>query len=150
MFDKLATQLLTAQNECTLSWVTQDGSPAATVVSFFYEQNSIWMTAITDSPRVRAIRRDPRVAVVVSGTGSKVGHTRCVSMRGNCEVLDDKKIKDWFFPKFSKAVLHKSRIGAKMMAGSMNNADNIVIKFTPEKVKSYDAQKMMNMANFMP
>lgn len=150
MFDKLTKQLLAAQNECTLSWVTQDGSPAATVVSFFYEQDAIWMTAITNSPRIRAINRDPRVAVVVSGTGTKVGHTRCVSMRGVCEVLDDSETKDWFFPKFAKAVLHKSRMGAKMMASSMNNANNTVIKFTPEKVKSYDAQKMMNMANFMP
>lgn len=150
MFDQLARDLLRLQNECTLSWLTQDGSPAATVVSFFYAQEKIWMTADRHSPRVSAILRDPRVAVVVSGSGSKLGHTRCVSMRGRCTVHSDAALRDWFFPLFSRAVLNKSRIGASLMAKSMNNEANVVLCFTPEKVRSYDAQKAMKLANFMP
>jgi len=49
MLDKLALELLDAQNECTLSWVTRDGSPAATVVSFVYSDGCIWMTALADT-----------------------------------------------------------------------------------------------------
>lgn len=150
MLDALAKELLTVQNECTLSWLTQDGSPAATVVSFFFDKGCIWMTADIHAPRVRAILRDPRVAVVVSGSGSKLGHTRCVSLRGTCEVLTDQSVRDWFFPLFSRAVLNKSRIGAAMMAKSMNNNANVVLCFTPEKARSYDAQKAMKLANFMP
>lgn len=149
MFDALSRKILDAQNECTLSWITKEGSPAATVVSFIVEDDCLWMTAINGSARDIAISRDGRVAVVVSGAGSKVGDTRCVSMRGRCEILRDAKTRDWFFPKFSKRVLHKSRIGAKMMSSSMNNASNVVLKFTPEKVIPYDAQKMMKLANFM-
>lgn len=150
MLDKLARDILDAQNECTLCWVTRDGSPAATVVSFIYADDCIWMTALAGAARVRAIRRDPRVAVVVSGSGSKMGDTRCVSIRGRCEILADKATRDWFFPRFGKRVLHKSRIGARMMASTMNNDSNIVLRFTPEKAKSYDAQKAMRMANIMP
>jgi general stress protein 26 len=150
MFDDFCLKLFKAQNECTLSWVSRDGAPAATVVSFIYKDDAIWMTALTHSSRVKAIARDGRVAVVVSGSGSKIGHTRCVSMRGHAEIIHDSDVKDWFFPAFSKAVLRKSWSGAKMMAGSMNNASNAVIKFTPEKIIPYDAQKMMKLANFMP
>jgi hypothetical protein len=71
-------------------------------------------------------------------------------MRGYCEVINDAATKDWFFPAFAKAVLHKSRVGAKLMAASMNNESNVVIRFYPEKIHSYDAQKMMRLANFMP
>ncbi|MCK5881079.1 MAG: pyridoxamine 5'-phosphate oxidase family protein [Sinobacterium sp.] len=149
MFDDFSLKLFKAQNECTLSWITQDGGPAATVVSFIYHDNCIWMTAMTHQARVRAIKRNAKVAVVVSGKGSKLGDTRCVSMRGSCEILSDEASRDWFFPLFSKKVLN-NRLGAKMMSKTMNNADNIVLKFHPEKIIPYDAQKMMKMAKFMP
>lgn len=150
MLDKLALDLLAAQNECTLSWITQDGSPAATVVSFLFADGALWMTAERHAARIRAMQRDPRVAVVVSGSGSKMGHTRCVSLRGRCEIFNDQATRDWFFPLFSRRVLNKSRIGASMMAKSMNNDNNLVIRFIPQKAISYDAQKAMKLANFMP
>lgn len=150
MLDEFSKKLLDAQSECTLSWVTRDGSPASTVVSFLYADDCLWMTALAGSARIKAISRDARVAVVVSGAGSKMGDTRCVSMRGRCEILADETTRNWFFPLFSRRVLHKSKIGAKMMSASMNNPSNLVLKFTPEKVIAYDAQKMMKLANFMP
>ncbi len=149
MFDNFALTLFKAQNECTLSWVTQDGGPAATVVSYIYADGCIWMTAMTHQARVKAITKNAKVAVVVSGKGCKVGDTRCVSMRGQCEVLTSRDIRDWFFPLFSKKVLN-NRLGAKLMAKSMNNENNLVLKFTPEKVIPYDAQNMMKMAKIMP
>lgn len=150
VFDPMSLKILDAQNECTLCWVTRDGSPAATVVSFLFADGCIWMTAEAGCARDIAISRDSRVAIVVSGKGSKAGDTRCVSMRGRCEILRDADSRDWFFPRFAKRVLHKSRIGARMMASSMNNHSNLVLKFTPDKVIPFDAQTMMKMANFMP
>ncbi|HEY9034807.1 MAG TPA: pyridoxamine 5'-phosphate oxidase family protein [Pseudomonadales bacterium] len=150
MLDKLALSLLDAQPECTLCWVTGDGMPAATVVSYLYADGCLWMTAESHAPRLRAIARQPQLAVVVSGTGSKLGHTRCVSLRGHCEMLTDKATRDWFFPRFARRVLPKSRIGARMMAASMNNENNVVLRFTPQWVKTWDAHKAMVMANAMP
>lgn len=147
MFDKLSRHILDTQNECTLCWITRDGSPAATVVSFMVNDKGLWMTALEGCPRVRAIGRDNRVSVVVSGKGSEAGDTRCVSMRGHCIIHRDKKIRDWFFPLFSKRVLDKSKVGASMMAKSMSNIDNTVLQFIPEKIIPYDAQEMMKMAN---
>ena len=42
MFDELSLKIFAAQNECVLSWITQDGSPASTVVSFIYAEEAIW------------------------------------------------------------------------------------------------------------
>ena len=150
MLDQLSEKILTAQNECSLSWITQDGSPAATIVSFLYKDDCLWMTALEGAARVSAIQRDARVAITVTGKGSDLGDTRCVSMRGRCDIFRDKKTRDWFFPQFSKRVLDKSRMGASMMAKSMNNEDNVVLKFSVEKVIPYDAQRMMKLANCMP
>lgn len=92
---------------------------------------------------------DDRVAIVVSGSGSDLGETRCVSMRGSCEILRDSETRAWFFPLFAARVLNISPKGAKMMAASMDNTVNMVMKFTPQKVFSYDAQNMMRAANSM-
>ncbi len=146
-FDKLSLDLFEAQNECTLSWITCDSSPAATIVSYLLHDDTLWMTALASSARVRAIDRDKRVSVVVSGMGTTVGEARCLAMRGDCFVHDDQANRDWFFPALGKRVLPNSETGAAMMAASMNNSANLILQFVPKKLFPYDAQKMMRMAD---
>lgn len=140
-------ELLIRQNECTLGWVKRDGAPASTIVSFIYHDEKIWMTALAGSARVRAIRRDPRVSVAVSGKGTPLGHSRCVSLQGRCAIRDDQATRDLFFPLFARAVLPDSEKGAAMMARMMNSHENLVLVFTPEKVIPYDAHDQLEMAN---
>ncbi len=145
--DELVRRLLTEQNECTLSWLTREGLPASTVVSFVLLDGLIAMTALEQSARVRAVRRNPSVAVVVSGSGSPVGHSRCVSIQGECEIRRDAATRDRFFPPFSAAVLPNSKKGAEMMAKSMNSPENVVLLLAPRKTIPYDAQASLDRAN---
>ncbi len=146
MFDKLSERLFEAQNECCFSWITQDGSPASTIVNYLWEADSLWMTAQAGCVRVKALSRDNRASLVVSGTGCAVGEARCVAMRGICVIHRDSTTRDWFFPLFAKRVLPSSQTGVEMMDASMNNAANLVLEFMPKKVTPYDAQQMMRMA----
>lgn len=148
--DNISQRLLNEQNECVLSWITQDGSPASTVVSFVYYDNAVWMTATAGSARIKALSRDPRASLVINGSGSEIGHTRCLSLRGRCQLHLDKSVRDVFFPRFSKKVLAGSKIGAGLMSKGMNNNSNYVVEFIPHKAIPYDAQKMMKLADFMP
>ncbi|MFK7898408.1 MAG: pyridoxamine 5'-phosphate oxidase family protein [Myxococcota bacterium] len=145
--DELVQRLLTEQSECTLSWLTREGLPASTIVSFTLLEGRIAMTALEHAARVKAIRRNPHVAIVVSGSGSPVGHSRCVSIQGECEILNDQATRDRFFPLFSAAVLPGSRKGAEMMAKSMNTPENCVLLVTPRKWIPYDAQAGLERAN---
>ena len=145
--DELVRRLLSEQNECSLSWLTSDGRPAATVVSFVWLDGSIGMTALEDSPRVKAIRRNPNVAVVISGQGSPVGHGRCVSIQGECELRSDQPTRDRFFPAFSRAVLPGSERGAERMSRAMNTPENLVLLVRPRKLIPYDAQARLVGAN---
>lgn len=147
--DELVRRLLTEQNECTLSWLTREGRPASTIVSFVLLDEMIAMTALEHAARVKAIRRNPNVAVVVSGSGSPVGHSRCVSIQGECEVRNDQATRDRFFPLFSAAVLPNSRKGAAMMATGMNTPENLVLLVQPRKLIPYDAQAGLDRANRM-
>lgn len=147
--DDLVQRLLNEQSECTLSWLTRAGGPASTVVSFVLLDGLIAMTALEHSPRVSAIRRNPNVAIVVSGHGSPVGHSRCVSVQGQCEIRNDPETRDRFFPLFSNAVLPGSRKGAEMMAKGMNTPENLVLLVKPRKLIPYDAQASLDQANRM-
>ncbi len=143
----LTELLLHRQNECTLSWIKQNNTPASAIVSFVYLENKLWMTALEGSRRVKAIRRNPNVSVVISGKGCEVGHSRCVSIQGRCEVFSDKQARDQFFPGFAKAVLPNSEKGAAMMSQVMNSPENLVLVVTPEKTIPYDAHESMERAN---
>ena len=145
--DELTRRLLSEQNECTLSWILRDGRPASTVVSFVLLDGAIALTALAHSPRVQAIRRNPHVALVVSGKGSPVGHGRCVSIQGECEVRSDRETRDRFFPAFSRAVLPDSERGAERMARAMNTPENQVLLVTPRKLIPYDSQASLDAAN---
>ena len=145
--DDLVRRLLTEQNECTLSWLMRDGRPASTVVSFVWLDEKIALTALADSRRVGAIRRNPNVALVVSGKGSPVGHSRCVSIQGECSICEDQETRDRFFPAFSRAVLPASKRGAEMMSRAMNTPENLVLLVTPRKLIPYDAQASLDRAN---
>jgi len=147
--NELVERLLTEQNECTLSWLTHEGLPASTVVSFVVLDGLIAMTALAGSARVKAIRRNPNVALVISGSGSPVGHSRCVSIQGECEIRDDSETRNRFFPAFGMAVLPNSHKGAEMMAKGMNSPENLVLLLKPRKMIPYDAQASLDRANRM-
>ncbi len=138
--DEMVRRLLTEQNECVLGWVKRDGAPAATVMSFVLLGDRIALTALEGSARVQAIRRHPQVVLAVTGKGSPVGHGRCVSIQGECEVRGDRAARDRFFPAFSHAVLPGSERGAA------RTAENLVLLVTPRKVIPYDAQAALEAA----
>lgn len=137
------------QNECTLCWITRDGSPAGSTVSFVLFDDKLWLTALAASARVKALKRNPNSVIVISGKGCEVGHSRCVSLRGTCGVASDAAERDRFFPAFARAVLPNSEKGASMMAKGMNTPENLVLVFTPSKIIPYDSQEMLDRANSM-
>ena len=64
------TLMLSQQKELTFCWTTKDGSPMASILSYFYADGKFWMTSAAHRKRVPAIRRDPRVALQVAGASS--------------------------------------------------------------------------------
>lgn len=140
-------RLLIEQNECSLCWLTQDGTPATTIVSFVYFDECLWMTALAGSGRVKAITRNPATAITISGKGSPVGHSRCLSMKGDCWMEHDTAMRERFFSAFANVVLAHSSKGAALMAQSMNSPENWVLKFKPTKWMPYDSQAMFDQAD---
>ena len=62
--------LLLGHDECTFIWSNKEGWPVGVIMSYVWRDGRFWLTASAQRARISAVRRDPRVCVVVTSTGS--------------------------------------------------------------------------------
>ena len=100
--DDSKERLLQTARECVFNWSTQDGWPVGVVMSFLWKDGKFWITASAHRHRISAVRRDPRVSVVVSGVATPHGKPAgTVTVKGRCIVHEDRATKDWFYREFA-------------------------------------------------
>jgi general stress protein 26 len=85
-------KLLNGQSECTFIWSTRDGWPVGATMGYLWHDGKIWMTCGGGRPRVRAVRRNDRVSVVVSEPRPNNASV-AVTIKGRCRVHDDTPTK---------------------------------------------------------
>ena len=74
--------LLEAHNECTFIWSNTEGWPVGVIMSYVWADGRFWLTASAQRARIRAVRRDPRVCVVVTSTGSPLPRNKAITWKG--------------------------------------------------------------------
>ena len=87
-------QLLLGHNECTFIWSNKEGWPVGVIMSYVWRHGAFWLTASGQRSCVAAVRRDPRVCVVVTSTGSPLPRNKAVTWKGTCTIHDDRDVKD--------------------------------------------------------
>jgi PPOX class probable F420-dependent enzyme len=84
--DSEVQQALEKPTTAVLATINPDGSPLATPMWFVHDENGISMVSIEGLQKIRNLRRDPRVSVVMETGGT--GGLQCVIVQGNVEFLD--------------------------------------------------------------
>jgi nitroimidazol reductase NimA-like FMN-containing flavoprotein (pyridoxamine 5'-phosphate oxidase superfamily) len=136
-------QLLERQNECTFAWATGSGAPMAVSMSYLVRNGHFWLTASSQRKRIPAIRRDGRVAIVVTSTGTALGPNKTLTYQGRAVVHDDRETKAWFYPALAERLM--GRGGPERVAEFMRVLDSprrVVIEVTPGLRVGYDGAKM--------
>ncbi len=141
--DDVLQQLLHEQNELTFIWGTQDGWPVGVHMSYVFRDGSFWVTSTTQRPRMRAIARDPRVSVAVSGAGTSLGPARTATAKGRVRIHDDAATKAWFYPEVARRIIPGAPPVARAFADLLDSERRVVIEVVPEKWITYDASKLM-------
>ena len=141
--DETREKLLREQNELTFMWGTKDGWPVGVHMSYVWRNGSFWVTSTTQRPRMRAIERDPRVSVAVSGVGTSLGAARSATAKGRCIIHDDDATKAWFYPAVAKNIVRGVPAVARGFAAMLDSERRVVIEIVPEKWLTYDASKLM-------
>jgi hypothetical protein len=134
-------RLLKTQTECSFIWRMRDGWPIGVVMSYVWRNEMLWMTASSQRPRVSAVRRDDRVAVVVSSAGTSLP-PQTVTIRGRCKLHDDDETKRWFYPELAKALIPNEAARQERFVKMLDSPRRVVMCVVPEKFVTFDSQKM--------
>lgn len=130
------------QNECTLSWITADGSPMSSIMSYVARDGKFWMTSASQRKRVPAMRRDPRCAITVSSTGADMGRNKTVTYKGIATIREDPATKAWFY----RALAERLRAGQgeveiERLVRFFDSPNRVIIEITPGLRVGYDSAK---------
>jgi general stress protein 26 len=135
-------ELLSISRECVFNWCTKDEWPMGVIMSCLWAKDRIWLTAGAHRHRISAVRRNPKVSVVVTSTGTHLGGAKTVTIKGRCTIHEDRETKDWFYPAFAA---HTNPDNAKAAAAFEEMLDSplrVVLEVVPEKFITYDGVKM--------
>jgi nitroimidazol reductase NimA-like FMN-containing flavoprotein (pyridoxamine 5'-phosphate oxidase superfamily) len=136
-------QLLQEQNECAFCWGTRDHWPVGVMMTYVWLDGSFWLTATSQRKRIAAIKRDPRVTVIISGKGTSVGEARTVTAKGRVTIHDDPATKDRIYPLISAAILPGAEAMQGVFTKMLDSSRRLVLEVKPEQYITYDARKMM-------
>lgn len=135
-------KLLLAHNECTFIWSNKEGWPVGVIMSYVWREGAFWLTASGQRARISAVRRDPRVCVVVTSTGSPLPRNKAITWKGTCAVLDDRATKDWFYPELAMALRGPDQAAVDLFAKFLDSPRRVILKVDPTQRIGYDGSKM--------
>ena len=133
--------LLSEVRECVFNWSTKDGWPMGVIMSCLWKDGRMWLTAGAHRHRISAVRRDPRVSLVMTSTGTKLGPGKSLTMKAHCTIHEDRETKDWFYPAFAVHLYGKPEL-AKPFEEMLDSPLRVVLEIKPEKIIDYDGAKM--------
>ena len=135
-------RLLLAHNECTFIWSNREGWPVGVIMSYVWRRGAFWLTASGQRARISAVRRDPRVCVVVTSTGSPLPRNKAVTWKGTCTVHEDGAVKDWFYGELATALNPGHPERAVQFRRFLDSPRRVVLEVTPRQRIGYDGAKM--------
>ena len=139
--DDVEEQLLLAHNECTFIWSNKDGWPVGVIMSYVWRDRRFWLTASAQRARISAVRRDPRVCIVVTSTGSPLARNKTVTYKGVCHVHDSADVKNWFYPALA-AALRDDPVQRDAFAKFLDSPRRVVLEVEPTQRIGFDGAKM--------
>jgi len=134
-------QLLLAHNECTFIWSNREGWPVGVIMSYVWRRGRFWLTASGQRARVSAVRRDPRVCIVVTSTGSPMPRDKAITWKGRCTVHDDPGTKAWFYPELA-AALQPDEAARPAFVEFLDSPRRVILEVEPTERIGYDGAKM--------
>jgi general stress protein 26 len=141
-------QLLREQNECTFMWSTRDHWPVGVIMSYVWRDGRFWLTATRQRKRIAALRRDNRVSISVSSVGTGLGPGKGITVKGRCQIRDDRATKDWFYPALSAAIIPGNPKAQKAFLAMLDSPNRVILAVQPEQYFTFDAIKMMKDSLF--
>jgi hypothetical protein len=111
-------------------------------MSYLPKDGKLWLTAAEARKRIPALRRNPRAAICINSTGTRMGGGKTVTYKGTCVIHDDRETKDWFYPEFAHRLRADNAAAAEAFRTFLDSPHRVIIEFTPDYSLSFDAALM--------
>jgi PPOX class probable F420-dependent enzyme len=131
--DHRIQDFLQRQDIAILATLQKDGAPLATPMWFVVDNESFGMVSVAATQKVRNLRRDSRVCVVVE-SGTRGAEIRGVSMQGRVVFLDQ---ADAYRPVVDRLLRKYDPYLAALWGGTTMPANRVVFQILPAKVHSW-------------
>ncbi len=138
---EMEQKLLLVHNECTFIWVNSEGWPVGVIMSYVWRNGRFWLTASSQRARISAVRRDPRVCIVVTSTGSPLSRNKAITWKGRCTIHDDADTKAWFYPELAAALVPDPALQAGFVT-FLDSPRRVILEVEPTQRIGYDGAKM--------
>lgn len=135
-------KLLESQTECAFIWANREGWPVGLTMSFLFARGSFWLTTSGQRKRVTAVRRDPRVSLVVSSLGSDLPPMKTVTYKGICTVHEDRAITEWFLPAFAANLGRGDEEWQKEYIAKLDTPRRVILEVVPQQRIGFDGDKL--------
>lgn len=137
-------QLMTQGWECALNWTTQDGWPVGVMHVFVWHEGRVWLNFMSHRHRAAAIRRDPRVCVIVSSSSAPSGAPQGqATMKGRVIFHDDVETKHWHFRMLAEKSSPGDTAAQEALIESLDSPLRTVLEIIPDKWITFDLDKMI-------
>jgi hypothetical protein len=134
--------LFDAQIECTMIWASKDGWPMGVIVNYIHRDGRFWLTASDERPRVKQIRKDPRVCIAISSKGSSIVERQSITYKCEAIVHTDRETLDWVLPEFAKAMRPGDPEKAAAFLKMLDSEGRVVFELIPNTRVGFDSAKM--------
>lgn len=133
-------ELWEAQTECVLTFL-QDDLPTAVVMSYQVDEaGHFWFATVEGRRQVRGVDSDPRVAVVVSNTGTELPGRRMVALRGTARVHRD---RDTVLPTIHRLAPRLAPADPDAFVRLLDSPNRVVIEVIPTRITaSHDSTRL--------
>ncbi|MEV4643494.1 hypothetical protein [Saccharopolyspora sp. NPDC049357] len=133
-------ELIEAQSEAVVSFTSDTGWASGVVMSYVRHGGAFWVTAVSDRAHAKAFRRDPRVSLVISATGTHLPGRRMVSVRCLAHAHVDEATRHWFYGALGERLSVEDRDAFFSLLDSENR---VVFELRPVRVAvSHDSRKL--------
>lgn len=140
--EDLEMEMLHKQRECSFIWTTKAGDPFGVIMYFLFKDGRFWLAAAASRQRVAAVKRDPRVAIIVSSHGIDMPDGKTVTYKGICRVRTDEETMDWLYPEFAAYLRPGDEQAQQALIAMFRGPNRVVLEVEPTYKLGFDSDNM--------
>ncbi len=126
--------------ECHVAWVTKEGAPMVATMCHVILDGQIYLTCTTHRPKVKAMQRDPRIAISISNFPNQP--PRAVGIKARVEMSTDRELRRHFHRELARRIYPDDPVTQETFYRHMDSPNRVIIKVIPIKFMTFDSAKL--------